>query len=219
MYADLGELSRLIPLVISFVLMGAMGAIVVINDMRRLSVKMWQLLLLVAVPMLAILVSRVWSGQMAWYWLLMPAIYIVLNLLNTALNKNRVIGQADIDILNGVVAISVPVSIYVMSTPYDLYGDSIHLMQITGVIADLNVWLFLGLLTSLIIALVRRVVDAVRGGITLDSIKTRVTTRLMSPLKPKSDDEKSLKGRKIPVCLSFIPMLFAATYIAIYISL
>lgn len=257
MYADITDLFRLIPMVISYIAMGAMSVMVLYNDFKRLSVKMWMLFLLILFAFAGVIVGRVAAGTFEWYWLLIFPVYILLNVLNTFLNHNRIIGQADVDILNGTISIVVPTFMYIVSKSYDNYTSSVHLIQITGILGDLSAWLLIGFLVALITSFVRWVIykiahrgdksvsDVVKGEAINVSIKAmnpqkvikdsvdNVKSNLSKDVKSTDESEKltdikeknqlqdqgKLRGRKIPVCLSFIPMLYAAVFIGIYITL
>lgn len=250
------NLAFTIPLFTTFAALTVSSFLILKNDFKKLSVKMWMLLLFVVIGFVGVLASRIATGNFQWYFLLPFPAYIVLNILNTLVNKNRIIGQADIDIFNGTLSLLVPIIISMLNTDYgeySEYADQANVIAISGMLSDLLVWLLLGFLLSLFVAIVRFTIQKISekknkpeksdnveekekptilsASIAVDSkirgfsknVSDRaneVKGQFSSDTKIKEESKKKMKlrGTKIPVCLSFIPLYYAAVYIAMTVN-
>lgn len=250
------NLAFTIPLFTTFAALTVSSFLILKNDFKKLSVKMWMLLLFVVIGFVGVLASRIATGNFQWYFLLPFPVYIVLNILNTLVNKNRIIGQADIDIFNGTLSLLVPIIISMLNTDYgeySEYADQANVIAISGMLSDLLVWLLLGFLLSLLVAIVRFTIQKISekknkpgksedveekekptilsASIAVDSkirgfsknVSDRaneVKGQFSSDTKIREESKKKMKlrGTKIPVCLSFIPLYYAAVYIAMTVN-
>lgn len=250
------NLAFTIPLFTTFAALTVSSFLILKNDFKKLSVKMWMLLLFVVIGFVGVLASRIATGNFQWYFLLPFPAYIVLNILNTLVNKNRIIGQADIDIFNGTLSLLVPIIISMLNTDYgeySEYADQANVIAISGMLSDLLVWLLLGFLLSLFVAIIRFTIQKISekknkpkksenveekekptilsASIAVDSkirgfsknVSDRaneVKGQFSSDTKIREESKKKMKlrGTKIPVCLSFIPLYYAAVYIAMTVN-
>lgn len=250
------NLAFTIPLFTTFAALTVSSFLILKNDFKKLSVKMWMLLLFVVIGFVGVLASRIATGNFQWYFLLPFPAYIVLNILNTLVNKNRIIGQADIDIFNGTLSLLVPIIISILNTDYgeySEYADQANVIAVSGMLSDLLVWLLLGFLLSLLVAIVRFTIQKISekknkpeksdnveekekptilsASIDVDSkirgfsknVSDRaneVKGQFSSDTKIREESKKKMKlrGTKIPVCLSFIPLYYAAVYIAMTVN-
>ena len=57
------DITQIVPLTLSFIGMAAIGIIILVNDFKLLSVKMWMLLLFVLIGFLGVFVARVCHGD------------------------------------------------------------------------------------------------------------------------------------------------------------
>lgn len=122
MYNELlSNLGLFIPFIVTSILMLIVGVIIAIKDFREMAVEVKWLLLFPTLAFLGVLVSRIITGTFQWYWLLYIPIYIVLDYLNIKYNKgNKPIGQGDIDIFAGSVALAIPIVIAIMTKTYTI---------------------------------------------------------------------------------------------------
>lgn len=227
------DISQIVPLALSFIGMTAIGIIILVNDFKLLSVKMWMLLLFVLFGFLGVFVARVCHGDFSPMFLLAVPIYVLLNLMNTYLNKNRFIGQADIDILNGTLSLLVPMGILSFSKDYgnQTISDAVAIVAFGGLMLELLSWLLSGFLIAILAAVVKYAVKRVlskKESKKVDLDKTAIInsqepeTTVMEKLdesKVADNKKKKLRGTKIPVCISFMPMYFYMVYAAILFKL
>ena len=218
------DISQIVPLALSFIGMAAIGIIILVNDFKLLSVKMWMLLLFVLIGFLGVFVARVCHGDFSPMFLLAVPIYVLLNLMNTYLNKNRFIGQADIDILNGTLSFSKDYGNQTIS-------DAVAIVAFGGLMLELLSWLLFGFLIAILAAVVKYAVKRVlskKESKKVDLDKTVIInsqeseTTVMEKLdgsKVADNKKKKLRGTKIPVCISFMPMYFYMVYAAILFKL
>lgn len=227
------DISQIIPLTLSFVGMTAIGIIILVNDFKLLSVKMWMLLLFILFGFLGVFAARICHGDFSPMFLLAVPIYILLNLMNTYLNKNRFIGQADIDILNGTLSLLVPMGILSFSKNYgdQIVSDAVAIVSFGGLLLELLSWLLFGFLIAILAAVIKYVVKRILSkneSKKVDLEKTVIInseepeTSVMEKLdenKVADNKKKKLRGTKIPVCISFMPMYFYIVYAAIIFQL
>ena len=227
------DISQIVPLALSFIGMSAIGIIILVNDFKLLSVKMWMLLLFVLFGFLGVFVARVCHGDFSPMFLLAVPIYVLLNLMNTYLNKNRFIGQADIDILNGTLSLLVPMGILSFSKDYgnQTISDAVAIVAFGGLMLELLSWLLFGFLIAILAAVIKYAVKRVlskKESKKADLEKTVIInsqepeTTVMEKLdesKVADNKKKKLRGTKIPVCISFMPMYFYMVYAAILFKL
>lgn len=227
------DISQIVPLSSSFIGMAAIGIIILVNDFKLLSVKMWMLLLFVLFGFLGVFVARVCHGDFSPMFLLAVPIYVLLNLMNTYLNKNRFIGQADIDILNGTLSLLVPMGILSFSKDYgnQTISDAVAIVAFGGLMLELLSWLLFGFLIAILAAVIKYAVKRVlskKESKKADLEKTVIInsqepeTTVMEKLdesKVADNKKKKLRGTKIPVCISFMPMYFYMVYAAILFKL
>lgn len=227
------DITQIVPLTLSFIGMAAIGIIILVNDFKLLSVKMWMLLLFVLFGFLGVFVARVCHGDFSPMFLLAVPIYVLLNLMNTYLNKNRFIGQADIDILNGTLSLLVPMGILSFSKDYgnQTISDAVAIVAFGGLMLELLSWLLFGFLIAILAAVIKYAVKRVlskKESKKADLEKTVIInsqepeTTVMEKLdesKVADNKKKKLRGTKIPVCISFMPMYFYMVYAAILFKL
>lgn len=227
------DISQIVPLALSFIGMAAIGIIILVNDFKLLSVKMWMLLLFVLIGFLGVFVARVCHGDFSPMFLLAVPIYVLLNLMNTYLNKNRFIGQADIDILNGTLSLLIPMGILSFSKDYgnQTISDAVAIVAFGGLMLELLSWLLFGFLIAILAAVVKYAVKRIlskKESKKVDLEKTVIInsqepeTTVMEKLdesKVADNKKKKLRGTKIPVCISFMPMYFYMVYAAILFKL
>lgn len=227
------DISQIVPLTLSFIGMTAIGIIILVNDFKLLSVKMWMLLLFVLFGFLGVFAARICHGDFSPMFLLAVPIYVLLNLMNTYLNKNRFIGQADIDILNGTLSLLVPMGILSFSKNYgdQIVSDAVAIVSFGGLLLELLSWLLFGFLIAILAAVVKYVVKRIlskKESKKIDLEKTVIInseepeTSVMEKLdenKVADNKKKKLRETKIPVCISFMPMYFYIVYAAIIFQL
>lgn len=218
------DISQIVPLALSFIGMTAIGIVVLVNDFKLLSVKMWMLLLFVLFGFLGVFVARIWHGDFSPIFLLAIPIYVLLNLANTYLNKNSLIGQADIDILNGTLSLLVPMAILSFSKSYgdQTISDAVSIVAFGGLMLELLSWLLFGFVIVILAAIVKYLIKKIIAKKTVDLEKTVIAnseeqeTSVMTRLDPNKqvadNKKKGLRGTKIPVCISFMPMYFYIVY-------
>lgn len=221
------DISQIVPLALSFIGMTAIGIIILVNDFKLLSVKMWMLLLFVLFGFLGVFVARIWHGDFSPIFLLAIPIYVLLNLANTYLNKNSLIGQADIDILNGTLSLLVPMAILSFSKSYgdQTISDAVSIVAFGGLMLELLSWLLFGFVIAILAAIVKYLIKKIIAKKTVDLEKTVISnsekqeTSVMARLDPNKqvadNKKKRLRGTKIPVCISFMPMYFYIVYVTI----
>ena len=219
------DISQIVPLALSFIGMTAIGIIILVNDFKLLSVKMWMLLLFVLIGFLGVFVARVCHGDFSPMFLLAVPIYVLLNLMNTYLNKNRFIGQADIDILNGTLSLLIPMGILSFSKDYgnQTISDAVAIVAFGGLMLELLSWLLFGFLIAILAAVVKYAVKRILSKkeskkVDLEKTVTTVMEKL-DESKVADNKKKKLRGTKIPVCVSFMPMYFYMVYAAILFKL
>lgn len=175
-----------ISLGITIAIMLVFASIILVADIRHKEVTMWQLLVLGTVGIAGVMITKVIENLFSIEFILMPIIYIVCIALNTIFNKNKRLGQADVDILSAILAISFPLMIYITThTCSACYGNLSFLINLSFV-AELLFWLLVGCLLDFVYVLVSWLVK-----------------------KIKKQTKGNFKGQKIPACLIFMPMLFA----------
>lgn len=221
------DISQIVPLALSFIGMVAIGIIILVNDFKLLSVKMWMLLLFVLFGFLGVFTARIWHGDFSLIFLLAIPIYILLNLMNTYLNKNRLIGQADIDILNGTLSLLVPLAILYFSKDYgnQTISDAVSIIAFGGLLLELLSWLLFGFVIAILAAFVKYLVkniiskrDTELGKTVIvnsEEPETSVMSRVDQTKQVVDNKKNKLRGTKIPVCISFMPMYFYIVYTAI----
>lgn len=236
-------------MIVAYIGMTAIGVMILYNDFRRLSVKMWMLLLFVTFGIVAVIVSRAMSGSLNPIFLLSIPIYVVLNIINTRFNKNMLIGQADVDILNGTLSLLIPVAMIMNTAEYGDYTSSVRLVYVGGLVLDLLSWLLIGFIISITAALIKFIIRKIQSrhdkGNSEENTSSSVDDKLASAaaaatiksgemisdvkdLAASMTDNKKheerqkrykLRGTKIPVCLSFMPMFYFMVYAAITYAL
>lgn len=221
------DISQIVPLALSFIGMVAIGITILINDFKLLSVKMWMLLLFVLFGFLGVFTARIWHGDFSHIFLLVIPIYILLNLINTYLNKNKLIGQADIDILNGTLSLLVPLAILYFGKDYgnQTISDAVSIVAFGGLLLELLSWLLFGFVIAILIAVVKYLLKKIISKRDTDLEKTvianseepetSVMDRVDQAKQVADNKKKKLRGTKIPVCISFMPMYFYIVYAAI----
>lgn len=232
------NLGLYIPLTVAFVGMLAMTVLILYKDFKHMKVTQWMLLLFVLIGFIGVIVARAVTGCFQWYFLLCIPIWFILNTLNTKLNHNKFIGQADVDIFAGTLALYVPIAIYILSFNYDSDLDfSIKAIQLGGIAMDLTVWLLIGLILTIVVTLIKFAYAKITNkkiafdtdvnkeflaekeakekkslGEKYDEIGYKVLEKSMGISSNKKDNKTKLRGTKVPICLSFIPVYFAAVY-------
>lgn len=178
---------------ITTVLMLVFAAFIVISDTKKKTVPMWQLLALGGTGIMGVMITKTIENLFSWEFILMPVLYAVCIALNTFLNKNKHIGQADLDILSAVVAITVPFMQYINGHTCSQCGAAAIINM--SLISELLFWFLVGCLLDLAFVLIMWAVKKIRH-----------------------KEVESLKHQKIPACLAFMPMLFAvAIEVALYL--
>ena len=136
------------------------GIMIVVFDTKKMRVKMWQLLLFVAVGFIGVFVTRLITGTFSPIWLICIPIYVVLNILNTMFNHNKFIGQADIDVFSGTVALAVPTLILIGMQDF---GDentaivnNIHMLNYGS---ELLLFFLIGIISSIAVFLVKLAIN------------------------------------------------------------
>lgn len=147
------DMRLFIPLIISWVALFIVGAKVYIDDLRNMKVKAKWLLLFVGIGFLGYYVSRLLTWSFQWYDILIIPAYVLFTIVNNAINRNNIIGQGDIDILNGSLALMVPVLIKICSEDYNMV--MVNQIHVLGLVMDMLIWLFIGLVVVSIIVLIR----------------------------------------------------------------
>ena len=246
-FDDFSNLKLLIPLIVSFVGMTIVGSKILFDDFRKLSIKLKWLLAFVLIWFLGVVVGRIINGTFYWYYLLFIPIYLVLNILTTKLGKNKFIGQADLDIVNGIISLLIPVIIQIMNTVYesDLEVNmfSINLVHIYTVLMDLFTYILLGYIIAIVIALIRHGFEKIKNrnkepknDVSDKSLKEKVDEAsikaTVKAMNLKNDAEakykevedakkkgKKLRKRKIPICLAFFPAYYYIVYAALFLNL
>ena len=236
------NLGAYIPFFVSTFFMAILGGAIVYNDFKKLSVKTYMLLSLVGVGFLGVICGRITTGAWSWYWLLMIPVFFVLDFLTVRFVKNKFIGQADVTIINGVVAILVPIAI-------DLWGiasqtelaSSLFVIRFGSVALNLLFMLMVGYILAIICGLIKWLINRssskkeVRDSTKFGNASIAAAVGIMSAsnkfkgevdhlkdlIKEDADDIKTkkstkLRGTKLPICLAFIPMFILAVYTAIF---
>lgn len=200
---------RTVICLITFLFMIVLAGIIIKNDICKMKIKMWRLLLFIGVGFLGYLIARIASGTFEWYDLLVIPIYAVLNILNTLFCRNRFIGQADVDILSGSFAMYIPAIIRTMSVDYgNTVVNSIHMMDLIKFGLE---FLLAGYILAIAVAGIRFVL-AKRRDKKLDNNDIKELTDKNN----KRKNNKKLK-EKIPIAMSFMPLFFYCVYMGIFL--
>lgn len=206
-YLFSGEvLSTTIPWLIFSVLMLVLTVMIIIEDYKRMKVKAWVLILFVAIGLVGLIVTTLVAGTFQWWNLLPIPVYFVLWVLNTKFNHNRFIGQADIDIFSGTIALYFPIIFSLASVDYGY--TEVNMIHILDSLMGGLYFLLAGYILALVIAIIRMIIQKVKGKDIHDLDKITDHT-----LKGK------LKRMKIPVAISFVPLYFYAFYFACFVGL
>lgn len=178
---------------ITTALMLVFAALIVISDTKKKAVPMWQLLALGGTGIVSVMITKAIENLFSWEFVLMPVLYAVCIALNTFFNKNKHIGQADIDILSAVASIAFPFMQYVNDHTCSQCGAAAIINM--SLISELLFWFLVGCLLDLAFVLI-----------------------IWTAKKIKHKEVESLKHQKIPACLAFMPMLFAVVIeVALYL--
>lgn len=236
------NMSQFVPMIATFIGMTAVSCIILYNDFKHLKVRLWQLLLFVLIGFIGVYVGRISYGKFNPIILLSIPIYMLLNALNSMFNHNKLIGQADVDVLSGSIALFIPVSLIIITTDFGEYSSSIKSIYIGGIAMDLLTWMLIGFILSILAALIKFVVIKIKEKNSFQPVDATIVIPMaqikaqnaVSDIKEDvkdlyssfSDDEKmkerqekyKLRGTKIPVCLAFIPMFYYMVYMAIYLK-
>lgn len=211
--------SQLIIFITTCIGMIAIGCFILYNDFKHLSVKMWMLLAFISVGMIGVFVSRAFDGTFNPIMLLAIPVYFILNIFNTRFNNNKFIGQADLDIFNGTVALLVPLGILIYSKNYGELTNAVATISFGSILIELLTWLLFGFLLAIGIALVKWIILKIKNKEPqLDKTEKfdPITDMAIKTTEAIADNKKiKLKGTKIPICISFMPMYFYMVYIAI----
>lgn len=237
------NLGAYIPFLISALFMAIIGGAIVYNDFKRLSVKTYILLSLVLVGFIGVIIGKIATGEWEWYWLLIFPVYIVLEILNTKFNHNKFIGQADVCIANGVVALLVPmfIQLWGVAQSAEEYASSVLLIRFGAVILNLALLFVVGSVLAMICGLIKWLINrnsakkevrestefgnaAIATAVAILNAKGFADDQkehLKDLLKENPEDIKNktspkLRGTKIPVCLAFIPVFILAVYMSIF---
>lgn len=204
MYNELlSDMGLFIPFIVTSILMLIVGAIVTVKDFKSMQVEIKWLLLFPTLAFIGVVVSRAITGTFQWYWLLYIPIYIFLDVLNIRYNKNnKIIGQGDIDIFAGSVAIAIPIVIAILTTPvgigdmgFDVDPTAINNARLSSFLMDSFIWLLLGYVVVIIIHVTKYFVKWALHG------------------KP----EEKLRKLRVPVAVTYMPINFWMLYVAIYL--
>jgi hypothetical protein len=142
-----------IPLILAWVGMVIMGIVTYVQDLKTLHIKFKHLLMFVAIGFIGYLASKIATMTFQWYDLLIIPLYVLLEVINTVFNKNHIIGQGDIDIFNGSLALLLPILIRICTQEYDY--AAINQLQLEGILLDMCGWIFFGLVFTMVIVLIR----------------------------------------------------------------
>lgn len=158
----------MIVLVVAFVFMGffmvrALYEDYIQGDGRKITTL--NLLGFAVASFLGVIFSLVSTGRFSIIFLLSIPIYIVLFLLNTFLNREKILGAGDVDILNVAISLLVCEVIYILGKDISFGQDLVLLDLCLGFCISL----FVGSVMSLIFALVFKVVKKVKKGEKLPS--------------------------------------------------
>lgn len=200
------------------------------SDFQKMNVKMWQILFFILFGFIGLFASKFTNGTLSWAYAFVPFIYAILTFLNTKLNHNRIVGQADLDIFNGVLAIIPCVAIDLWIHDFGEYTTFIRVAKFCGLVTNMLTYLLVGFILAIVCAFLKWAIQAVRLKLNLRTeLKKKIVDANLalmnadSTLEKKINDIKSkyagnrLRKTKIPVCISFVPAFIATVYFTIYL--
>lgn len=182
------------------------GLYITIEDIRKLKVKTWLLLLYTAVGIIGAVVVRCNTVGFSWLSLLVVPCYVVLCFINTKFNNNKIIGQADVDILNGSLSLLFALGFMVGSQNFGEYTPQIQNMILGDIVLSSLVCLIIGLILALILGGITELYRKIRGKESPSNFSTNT-----------KEEKKGIRGWKVPVCVGFMPMFMF--YVLTFITL
>lgn len=184
------ELPQLIALSIVVILVMLSYFHLVVLDFKYQSMEYWRILLACAINLLIYIPIGIWVDPIAFLGLVVvPLVFMPLSLLNGKINRERIIGQADVDValMQAIVTASLA---YLLIK--DLPGGFARSLVVGLVLQQVMTSLFIGLVLTIVIWAV---------GVLLTKLRTR---------RPFRD---VLKDRlQVPTLVAFIPWVFVNLY-------
>lgn len=195
-----------------------------------MSVKMWQILVFILLGFIGLLAGKFTNGTLSWAYFLAPFLYAFFLFLNTTFNHNKIIGQADLDIFNGALAIIPCVAIDLWTHDYGEYTAFVQVAKFCGLLTNMLTYLLFGFILAIICAFLKWLIRAIQLKLNLYvELKKKVVETNIAIANPKlalenriADIKKAYAGNrlrktKIPVCISFVPAFIATVYFVIYL--
>lgn len=144
------------------------GIWVYIQDFKNMEVVLWKILIVVVVGFVTAYAARIATGkELYWPLFLVVPIYIVLSILNSALNKkDRLIGQGDLDLFSGTIALFVAMGIVIMgnmNVTEVLDGYDMRVLDSTTLLIETLTWFLFGILIAIVCGTARSIFVYVRA--------------------------------------------------------
>lgn len=163
----------------------------IVMDFKYRSMEYWKILAAAGINLIMYIPIAIWVDKLALIFILgIPLLFVPLSVLNGKINKERIVGQADVDV--AIIQILISLSIVFLSSR-GITDDFAMFLNLTILSQMILVSIFLGLLMTFVIWVVIVIVQKLR---TKDALR-----------KVMKDN------REVPTLIAFLPWVFINMYI------